>query len=61
MALSDPADFEGGGTYFEEIDSTIVLQQGEMIVHLGALKHSGVSITSGIRHILVAFMTCNWN
>jgi predicted 2-oxoglutarate/Fe(II)-dependent dioxygenase YbiX len=61
VALSDPADFEGGGTYFEENDTTMVLQQGEMIVHLGSLKHSGVAITSGVRHILVAFMSCNWN
>ena len=60
VALSDPSDFDGGGTYFDEIDKTIMLQQGEMIIHLGSLKHSGVDITAGVRYILVAFMSCQW-
>ena len=49
IALSDPQDFEAGGTYFECIDKTVVLQQGEMILHLGGLKHQGVDIKAGVK------------
>ena len=55
--MTDPSDFCGGGTYFEAIDTTIMLQPGEMIVHPGSLKHSGVDITSGVRHVLVVSNT----
>jgi hypothetical protein len=61
IALSDPADFEAGGTYFESINETVVLEQGEMVLHVGSLKHSGVDIKSGIRYILVSFFSCEWN
>ena len=39
---------------------TIMLQQGEMIIHVGSLKHSGVDIAAGVRYILVAFLSCDW-
>jgi hypothetical protein len=57
VALSDAGDFSGGGTYFEAINQTIVLEQGEMIIHIGSLKHSGIDLTAGIRYILVVRIT----
>jgi hypothetical protein len=41
--------------------STIIhLQQGEMLIHMGDLEHSGVDITSGVRRLLIAFLACEW-
>jgi hypothetical protein len=61
VALSDPDDFKGGGTYIKTLDRTIFLEQGEVLIHLGCMVHSGVDITSGVRNILVAFMKCDWD
>lgn len=54
ILLSNPSDFEGGGTFFN--DNTITyLEQGDVLVHSGQVKHSGVKITKGTRYVLVAF------
>jgi hypothetical protein len=55
ILLSDPSDFEGGGTHFED-DIVYHLDKGDMLIHCGQTKHSGVSITYGKRYILVAFI-----
>mmetsp|Transcript_19229 Transcript_19229/g.41678 ORF Transcript_19229/g.41678 Transcript_19229/m.41678 type:complete len:344 (+) Transcript_19229:44-1075(+) len=60
VMLSDPADFTGGGTHFTEIDQTIKLKQGEMLLHLGDMEHAGVEIKSGVRRVLIAFLACTW-
>ena len=39
---------------------TIFLQQGEMLIHLGDLEHSGAEITSGVRRVLISFLACEW-
>ena len=61
VALSSQDDFEGGGTYIQALDKTISLEQGEMLIHLGDLLHSGVEITSGVRNLMIAFLACEWN
>jgi hypothetical protein len=61
VALSSQNDFEGGGTYIEALNKTISLEQGEMLIHLGDLLHSGVEITSGVRNLMIAFLACEWN
>lgn len=53
--LSDPSDFEGGGTYFDD-DITIYLEKGDSIIHGGNTKHSGLKITKGKRYVLVTFI-----
>jgi len=60
VLLSDNADFDGGGTYIKVLDDTIRLEQGEMLIHLGDLEHAGADITSGVRHLLIAFLKCEW-
>ena len=56
ILLSDPSDFEGGGTFFN--DNTISsLEQGDVLVHSGNIMHSGVKIKKGTRYILVAFVS----
>ena len=55
ILLSDPANFVGGGTYFED-DITVTLEQGDMIMHSGKTRHSGLKITEGKRYLLVFFI-----
>lgn len=58
ILLSDPKDFEGGGTYFND-GTTTFLEQGDVLIHSGQIKHSGLKITNGIRYILVVFISLN--
>jgi hypothetical protein len=58
VLLSDSSDFGGGGTYIPAIDRTIMLEQGQMLIHPGCLAHAGADITHGVRQILVAFVEC---
>jgi hypothetical protein len=53
--LSDPSEFEGGGTYFDD-DITTYLEKGDSIIHGGNTKHSGLEITKGKRYVLVTFI-----
>ena len=55
LLLSDPADFKGGGTFFED-GKTVIVEQGEMVSHHGGLRHSSVPTVGGQRYILVAFL-----
>lgn len=50
------ADFKGGGTYFECIDSTVHLSRGQALIFPGKLRHRGQKITSGNRFLLVGFL-----
>ena len=55
LLLSNTNDFEGGGTFFS--DGIIsYLEQGDMLVHSGKVKHAGLPITNGTRYLLVAFI-----
>lgn len=55
ILLSDPADFVGGGTLFED-GIHQKLNQGDCLIHCGQIKHQGVAITKGKRFLLVAFI-----
>jgi hypothetical protein len=55
ILLSDPKDFEGGGTYFND-GLTAFLEQGDLLVHSGKIEHSGLPVTKGTRYILVSFI-----
>lgn len=53
--LSDPSDFEGGGTYYEYYDETVKPGKGDIVFHCGKMRHRGNKITSGKRFILIGF------
>ena len=55
ILLSDTNDFEGGGTHFDD-DLRINLDQGDILIHSGLIKHSGLRITRGTRYVLVGFV-----
>ena len=56
LLLSSPADFRGGGTWFEDGGRTDTPRQGEMVSHHGGLRHASVPTTDGLRYILVGFL-----
>eukprot|EP00555_Chaetoceros_dichaeta_P006323 CAMPEP_0198257204 /NCGR_PEP_ID=MMETSP1447-20131203/6930_1 /TAXON_ID=420782 /ORGANISM="Chaetoceros dichaeta, Strain CCMP1751" /LENGTH=568 /DNA_ID=CAMNT_0043944035 /DNA_START=263 /DNA_END=1969 /DNA_ORIENTATION=- len=56
LSDGDGYDFEGGGTFFESIDSTIHLQKGHALFFPGKLRHRGQKIISGTRYLLVGFL-----
>lgn len=56
LLLSDPSEFEGGGTYYVEEDKTVSPEQGGLALHCGFRLHAGKVITSGKRYILIGFM-----
>jgi len=55
IVLSNPCDYEGGGTMFED-GMHYSLEQGDMLVHSGRVNHTGMKITKGTRYVLVAFL-----
>jgi hypothetical protein len=58
ILLSNPNDFDGGGTYF---DDGLIMKpdQGDLIIHSSKIKHSGLPITKGTRYLLVGFINLN--
>ena len=58
ILLNSPDEFEGGGTtlIINDTNKTFLLDQGDMLLHIGVIKHSGNKITKGIRYILVGFI-----
>ena len=56
VMLSDPGEYEGGGTYFRCLRSTIKLREGQVLCHPGALYHLGVDIVRGFRFLMVGFL-----
>ena len=50
------ADYSGGGTFFECIDSTVHLSRGQALIFPGKLRHRGQKITAGRRFLLVGFL-----
>lgn len=53
--LSSRRDYEGGGTLFPDANASIMLEQGEVLMHPGNLVHSGLNISKGTRYLLIWF------
>ena len=57
IALNSALDFSGGGTYFDDLNEAISLDEGHMLSFCGnKLLHGGEPITSGTRYIMTMFM-----
>mmetsp|Transcript_1185 Transcript_1185/g.3750 ORF Transcript_1185/g.3750 Transcript_1185/m.3750 type:complete len:363 (-) Transcript_1185:130-1218(-) len=61
VLLSDPADFEGGGTRFppnafSSEEAVYTPRRGQMLSHYGGLRHASVPCTGGLRYIMVGFV-----
>jgi hypothetical protein len=60
ILLNSESEFEGGGTKFFTVNNNYELyklNQGDMLIHSGKVKHSGNPITSGVRYIIVGFIS----
>jgi len=58
IMLSSNKDYQGGGTEFND-GIQMFLEQGDVLVHSGYVKHSGLEVTKGTRYILVGFTSIN--
>jgi hypothetical protein len=57
FVLASNDDFQGGGTYFYDYDTTIRLEAGEMLSFRGdRLQHGGEALVQGTRYILAVFL-----
>jgi tetratricopeptide (TPR) repeat protein len=55
LALND--DYEGGGTYFYDEDTTVHLKTGDLLSFKGdSVYHGGEVLTQGTRYIIAAFL-----
>ena len=56
MNSSASNDYSGGGTYFLDLNETIVCEPNEFLIHPGYVVHAGAPITSGSRYLLISFI-----
>ena len=58
VMLSSSKDYEGGGTQFND-GIKICLEQGDLLLHSGYVKHTDLDVTKGKLYILVALININ--
>jgi predicted 2-oxoglutarate/Fe(II)-dependent dioxygenase YbiX len=58
ILLSEPSDFDGGGTSFDVLGGEVVHPShiGDLTIHPGKARHSGVAVSRGVRHVIVGFV-----
>jgi hypothetical protein len=56
MALSEPEDYTGGGTYFPYPNDTVHLKQGDVLMFGGGVMHRAKRILTGERHLYIVFV-----
>lgn len=56
ILLSDENSFDDGGTYFNALDKTLMLKQGQCLLFPGQLVHSARPIKKGERYVVSGFI-----
>ena len=56
IALNDELEYEGGGTYFQDIGRPVKTATGGMVSFGKGVMHAGEEITGGLRYIIVCFI-----
>lgn len=56
IALNGVSEYEGGGTWFEDLKQSIRVDCGQVLAFPGDLLHGGAELTSGVRYIIAAFL-----
>ena len=57
IALNDPSEYEGGGTYFRGLGRAVdAPAAGHAVLFPGKVEHGGQPISKGLRYIIVLFM-----
>ncbi|CAM9210548.1 unnamed protein product [Phaeothamnion confervicola] len=57
VALSDPGEYVGGGTFIEALGRSLAVGRGGIVVHASAVRHAGYAVTAGVRYVLVGFVS----
>lgn len=57
LLLSDPDDFQGGGTFFQALNRTVYLKQGEALIFSGQMVHGANPVKKGQRYVISGFIT----
>lgn len=55
IPLSDPSEFEGGGTFFPDTGELLKPPRGTGVLFRGMREHVGVAVTNGSRYVLAGF------
>ena len=56
IALNALGEYDGGGTYFEELGRVLRPDCGGIVCFPGSLRHGGHTVTRGVRYIIAAFL-----
>jgi len=56
VTLNDQHEYEGGGTYIEDLGYALAPPAGHAVLQAAALRHAGHFISSGERWVLVLFL-----
>lgn len=56
VTLNERTEYSGGGTYIEALDDAFAPPRGHALLQASALRHSGHTIESGERWVLVLFL-----
>ena len=56
LPLNDTSEYEGGGTFFAELDRAVNSDAGGLVLFPGSLFHAGAPTTKGRRYVIVAFL-----
>lgn len=56
IMLNDPSEYEGGGTWFPELNRSLDgAAAGHVVLFPSKVQHGGRSISKGVRYIVVLF------
>lgn len=56
LAMTPISEYEGGGTFFEHMDTIIPMDVGHGTFRPGSVRHGGHKVVKGTRYILGAFL-----
>ena len=56
IALNEPDQYEGGGTWFESVDRLVEMPQGHVTFRPGHVRHQGRPLTRGTRYMIGGFI-----
>eukprot|EP00656_Telonema_subtile_P031763 TRINITY_DN34768_c0_g1_i1.p1 TRINITY_DN34768_c0_g1~~TRINITY_DN34768_c0_g1_i1.p1 ORF type:complete len:171 (+),score=55.68 TRINITY_DN34768_c0_g1_i1:119-631(+) len=56
IALNDVSEYQGGGTWFDDLKQSIRVDCGQVLAFPGNLLHGGGELASGVRYIIAAFL-----
>jgi Flp pilus assembly protein TadD len=56
IALNEPDQYEGGGTWFESVDRLVEMPRGHVTFRPGHVRHQGRPLTRGTRYMIGGFI-----